>query len=70
MSNTSGKRDAVLTMTFATVIVVLLKVLFSGVKVGNFAFGTMDAGLVAALLTPTLGAYVARRYTTATTEKP
>lgn len=63
LKNSEGKRDAVLTMTIATLVVVLLKVVISGVKFGDVEFSPMDAGLVVALLTPTLGAYVARRYT-------
>lgn len=67
MKNTDGKRDAVLTMTFIGFLVVIFKVLLSGAAIAlgekTFTFGEIDAGIVAALLTPTLGAYVARRYT-------
>lgn len=63
MKNTEGKADAVLTMSVIGFVVVLLKVLFSDVTIGDWTFGTIDAGTVAAILTPTLGAYVARRYT-------
>ena len=61
--NTDGKRDAVLTMTLMGFIVVLFKFLFAGVTVMGFSAGTIDASMIAAVLTPTLGAYVARRYT-------
>lgn len=67
MKNSNGKRDFVMTMTFVGFCVVLLKVLFSGssITVGGFSydFGSIDSGIIAAILTPTLGAYVARRYT-------
>jgi hypothetical protein len=59
----AGTRDILGKSAIATVGVVLLKVLFAGasVKLGEqaYSFGTIDAGMVAALLTPTLGAYVA-----------
>lgn len=65
--NSDGKRDPILTLAIISVIVVLLKVLGSGVTF-NFggapvSFGTIDGGLVGAILTPTLGAAVAHRYT-------
>jgi len=68
IKNTDGKRDAVLTMTLMGFMVVIIKVALSGVslKLGGgveYDFGSIDAGVVAAVLTPTLGAYVARRYT-------
>lgn len=67
LTNTDGKKDAVLTMTVVTLAVVLVRVLFAGVKLTVAGVvldvGPIDSGLVAALLTPTLGAYVARRYT-------
>lgn len=63
IKNTDGKEDAMLTMAFITLFVVLLKVALGGVVVGVVSFGGIDSGTIAALLTPTLGAYVARRYT-------
>lgn len=74
IKNTDGKEDAMLTMAFMALLVVLIKVSLSGVVVGaaNFGIGP-DASMVAALLTPTLSAYVARRYTDkkpATPEEP
>lgn len=67
IKNTEGKKDAVLTMTLMGFIVILLKVALSGVTVtlleSSFSFGSVDALVVAAVLTPTLGAYVARRHT-------
>ena len=65
--NTDGKADAVLTMTLWCLVVILMKLVFSGftltVGTWNVGAGSIDGGMVAALLSPTLGAYVARRYT-------
>lgn len=65
MKNTDGKRDAVLTMAFIGFMTVITKVLLSDVDIMSFKFslGPIDAATIGALLTPTLGAYVARRYT-------
>jgi len=67
IKNTDGKKDAVLTMTLIGFLTVLVKVLFAGavfdLGVRTVSVGTIDASTVAAILTPTLGAYVARRYT-------
>ena len=52
-------------MAIVTFLVVMVKVLLGGssLSLGTFAFsfGTIDSFSIAALLTPTLGAYVARR---------
>lgn len=65
--NSDGKRDPILTIAIFAVAIVLLKVLVSGVTfhVGGqlVSFGVIDGGLVGAILTPTLGAAVAHRYT-------
>ena len=65
--NTDCKKDAVLTMTVVIFLVVVFKVLLSGVNINiggsSFSFGDINASVIAALFTPTLGAYVARRYT-------
>lgn len=67
MKNTEGKPDAVLTMAFLGFLVVLIKLLVAGgtLTIGSTVLtaGSVDAAMVAAVLTPTLGAYVARRYT-------
>lgn len=67
MKNTDGKRDAVLTMTIAGFVVILFKFLAAGIVLHlgerSIEFGAADAAAIGALLTPTLGAYVARRYT-------
>ena len=59
----TGEKDTMLTLaTFAT-LAALLKFILNGASVGSVALGTVDAGLMAALLTPTLGAYCARKHT-------
>lgn len=67
IKNTSGKPDAVLTMTLLGFVAILFKFVLSGVSAEiagvPIDFGDIDASSIAALLTPTLGAYVARRYT-------
>ena len=68
IKNTAGKPDAVLTMTIMVLVVVLVKYVFADTSIEIAAghsvkFGPADAGVITALLTPTLGAYVARRYT-------
>lgn len=67
IKNTNGKKDAVLTMALIGFVVVLIKILFSGMTVEimdrSVNFGSIDGAVVAAILTPTLGAYIARRYT-------
>lgn len=67
MKNSDGKKDAVLTMAFMGFIVVLVKILIGGVSIKlanhDVSLGVIDAATVGAVLTPTLGAYVARKYT-------
>ena len=67
MKNSEGRKDAMLTMAFMGLSVVLLKVLIGGIEfhIGEkpVMLGTADASVITAILTPTLGAYVARRYT-------
>lgn len=65
--NTAGQPDAILTFACVGFLIVIVKVLIAGVKLSIFGhdvhLGDIDGGVIAALLTPTLGAYVARRYT-------
>lgn len=67
IDNTSGRPDAMLTMGVVGFFTVLLKILLGGITVAvagkTLTVGTIDAGTIGAILTPTLGAYVARRYT-------
>lgn len=69
MLNTKGKADAMLTLSVASLAVVLLKFFLSEMSFGSVVFGQLDGGVIAAILTPTLGAYVARRYTDSKSEK-
>lgn len=60
--NTADERSFTLTASVLTLAVVLSKVLLAGVSVRGFTAGPApDAAVIAALLTPTLGAYVVRR---------
>jgi len=63
MKNSAGKPDAMLTMSFIAFLVCAFRVLVSGLVVRQFSFGITDPVLLGAILAPTLGAYVARRYT-------
>lgn len=68
MKNTDGRSDAVLTMAFVGFVVVVAKTLVSGVTLtfgpeSALSFGTLDAAMAGTILTSTLGAYCARRYT-------
>lgn len=64
--NGDGKEDAVLTMAWLGFLVIVFRILVSGLKISvwgqNLEFSTIDAGTIAAVLTPTLGAYVAHQY--------
>lgn len=70
IKNSRGNPDALLSIVVVTMGVVLLKLLLAGIVVGKLAFGELDASVVAAVLTPTLGAYVARRATEKRTTAP
>ncbi len=63
MKNSNKKDDAMLTLGVVSLGVILLKFFLSDISVGPFVFGQLDGAVVAAILTPTLSAYCARRYT-------
>jgi hypothetical protein len=67
LKDTSGSKSATLTFAVAAFVISATKFLLSGVVLQvagkNLNFGIVDAASIAALLTPTLGAYVARRHT-------
>lgn len=69
MQNSDSKPDAMLTLGVVSLGVVLLKFFLSEMSFGTIVFGQLDGMVVAAILTPTLGAYVARRYTDANAPK-
>lgn len=59
----TGQKDTMLTMAVIATLAAVFKFLVNGVAVNNINLGTVDATLLAALLTPTLGAYWARKHT-------
>jgi hypothetical protein len=65
LCNSRGQRDALLTFAAGGVSVVLLKVLLAGASVTvagrTVSLGAIDTGAIAAVLTPLLGAYTAKR---------
>lgn len=62
----SNKPDTMLTFSALALAVCLIKFLLNGASVEvmgySIEFGTVDAALVAALLTPTLAAYATRKW--------
>lgn len=72
--NTDGEKDATLTFALWAVLCVMFKFVAAGatltIGAKTFAAGAApDGGVIAALLMPTLGAYVARRHTEANAPK-
>jgi hypothetical protein len=67
IKNSDGKPDTMLSFALVAFILVFVKVLLGGVALhiaGQvYTLTPIDAGTIGALLTPTLTAYVARRYT-------
>lgn len=68
LKNSEGEPDAMLTLAVIGFAVCLLKVLLGGIEFEivekhSWSLGSVDAATVAAILGPTLGAYVARRHT-------
>lgn len=67
INNTEGKPDAVLTLTILSFVFVMIKFLIAGasIAIGDVVYsaGPIGADEIAAILTPTLGSYVARRWT-------
>lgn len=57
----SKKPDTMLTLSVIAFVGVLVKFLVNDVQIGNINLGTTDATLIAALLGPTLVAYVTRK---------
>lgn len=65
----SGKPDTMLTLAVYSAAVVLIKFMLSGVTIGPVSSGNLDGTVIAAILTPTLGAYCARKYSDSVTIK-
>jgi hypothetical protein len=59
---TTKSPSVTLTAAVVSLLIVLGKLLLAGVVVAGVSCGTMDGGLAAAVLAPTWGAYVARRW--------
>lgn len=59
----TGDEDTMLTLAVYSLAIILIKFLGSEMTFGPVTFGNLDGAVVASILTPTLGAYVARRYT-------
>lgn len=75
IKDSTGNKSLTATLALVGFIVVMIKLLFSGasVSVGSFSyeFGAIDAAMIAAVLTPVLGSYTARRWgNPAPTEPP
>jgi hypothetical protein len=71
VKNTDGRPDAVLTFAVLGFTVILLKLLFHGLHIVlgtylSFTVQGIDATTIAAVLIPTLGAYVSNKYVTLT----
>jgi hypothetical protein len=66
LKNSNGKPSATLTFSTIAFFIVMIKVMLTDVAFTTgdktLNFGTMDAGLALTLLTPTLGAYIIRRW--------
>lgn len=62
----TGEADTMLTLGVLASLSAIGKFLLNGVAIEiadkTVNFGTVDATLIAAILTPTLGAYVVRKY--------
>ncbi len=69
LTDTGGNKSLTHTLCIVAFIVVMVKVVIGGASVAiggfSYSFGTIDSLSIAAILSPVLGAYVARRYTTA-----
>lgn len=61
LKNSRGEPSFTMTASVLSLTTVLVKVILSGAVINGHQLGTIDAGVIAALLTPTLGAYVVRR---------
>jgi len=59
--NSQGRKDALLTFALWGTLVVLVKVIVSGMVIGKITFGVIDATLATAVLVSTIGAYTTKR---------
>jgi hypothetical protein len=67
LTNSDGKKSMTVTLSIVAFVVVMVKLLLnnSAIQIGGFAyaFGSIDATEIAAVLSPILGTYAFRRYT-------
>lgn len=67
IKNSKGQKDGVFTMAVVGFGFCVVKMFLVGVTLQiagqEVNFGTIDGSTIAAILTPTLGAYVGRKYT-------
>lgn len=68
--DTSGNKSLTATIAVIGFTVVMLKVLLNGGSIGSLSFGTIDSMSIAAILGPTLGTYMARRWGQQEVEAP
>ena len=61
LTDTSGKKSLTMTLTVVAFVIVVFKVLLSGVAIGSFSFGVLEPTTAIAVLTPVIAAYTARR---------
>lgn len=58
----TGRYDTMLSLAVYTLGAVLLKFIFSEISLGPVMMGQLDAGVVASILTPTLGALAFKKH--------
>lgn len=58
----TGRYDTMLSLAVYALGAVLLKFVFSEINLGPVMMGQLDAGVVASILTPTLGALAFKRH--------
>ncbi len=66
LRDSSGNKSLTHTITVVAFAVVMVKLLLNGASMSiassTYTFGSIDAASIAAVLGPTLGSYVARRW--------
>jgi hypothetical protein len=67
MHNSDGKQDAMLTFSTIAFLFIVVKFLLAGVVIevegSKYSLGEPDPSVIGAILGPTLGAYVTRKWT-------
>ncbi len=69
LKDSNGKKSLTATLSIVAFVVVMLKVLFSGAAISlmgfDYTFGSIGSDEILAMLSPILGTYAFRRYTSA-----